>query len=120
MTIAGAYEWEGVAEWVLSKARGDARAIARGLAIEVFAVPNLRAMAQLGSLRGAPIIGYRQSAPPEYQEHAICHEIGHWAMAEQKVQDSEEGAELCHAGYPGGAPVEIGRMLIDIFIPCGI
>lgn len=85
--------WEGVAAWVLDRASGDAVELAHTLGLDVVAVPNQRAA---GTLIGNTI-AVRASLAPAYREHAIAHELGHWALRQTRTDDSEAGADYVAA-----------------------
>lgn len=63
----------------------------------MFRVPSLVSAATISRVAGDTIIAYRASLPEPYAQHAIAHEIGHWALERCGVDDSEEGSDYIAA-----------------------
>lgn len=100
------YEGEGVARWVRSEVsasalalRGMRRAvaIAKGLGLRVFRVPNLIPRAYLARHGELRVIAFRASTPEPYAVHDVLHEVGHHANRICGVEDTEEGADFVAA-----------------------
>lgn len=111
--MAGWCDWEGAAEWVFQRSRGPIRALARGLGMRVERVPGAVTAGQLATVHGTPVIRYQASLSPAYAAHVIAHEIGHWALRQTGVDDSEAGADYVAAALLMPR-VEFARSVVEL------
>lgn len=61
----------------------------------LYLVPDVPGHAQLTRMHGGPVIAVRKGLSPAYRDHAIAHELGHWALELEGVPHDEHTENAC-------------------------